>query len=387
MWDDGTDRDVTEPVGIDRITVRGFKSIRALDGFRLEPLTVLIGPNGSGKSNLLSVFRMLSAIAQGRFQLFVGDEDGPDSCLFGGRKKTSSIYTTVVFGRGRCRYEVRVDLVGNTLLIGSEDLVSVEQHLEKPISAREPLSSSAVSYRPSGHYESYIYNQSSLNSFLTSLLSSMKSWKIFHFQNTMHESPLRSLWDVNDNRFLRSNGENIAPFIRRIRLHYPEQYRSIVDAIRLVMPTFEDFAYHTEATGRVELEWFHRSVGRDKPLGPRQLSDGMLRYICLATLFNQPECLQPNPIIVDEPELGLHPFALVLLAEMLKCAADGRQIIVSTQSADLVSEVSAEDVVTVNHRGGESYFERLNGDHLSEWLEEYTLGDLWRMNVIGSRGG
>ena len=153
------------------------------------------------------------------------------------------------------------------------------------------------------------------------------------------------------------------------------------------MPTFEDFAYHTETTGRVEREWFHRSVGKDKPLGPRQLSDGMLRYICLATLFNQPECLQPNPIIVDEPELGLHPFALVLLAEMLKCASDGRQIIVSTQSADLVSEVSAEDVVTVNHQGGESSFERLNGDHLSEWLEEYTLGDLWRMNVIGSRGG
>ena len=170
-------------------------------------------------------------------------------------------------------------------------------------------------------------------------------------------------------------------------MHYPEQYRSIVDAVRIVMPTFKDFAYHTENTERVELEWFHRSIGRDTPLGPRQLSDGMLRYICLATLLNQPECLQPNPIIVDEPELGLHPFALVILAEMLKDVSDRRQIIVSTQSADLVSEVSPEDVVTVDHQEGESSFERLNSDRLMKWLEEYTLGDLWRMNVVGSRKG
>ena len=137
-------------------------------------------------------------------------------------KKTSSIYTKVVFGKERYCYEVRADLVGDALLIASEDLVALEQRVEKPISAREPVSASTVSYSPSGHSESYMHNESSLQSFHLSLITSMKSWKIFHFQNTMYESPMRSAWDVNDNRFLRSNGENIAPFIRRIRVNYPE---------------------------------------------------------------------------------------------------------------------------------------------------------------------
>lgn len=330
---------------------------------------------------------MLSAIAQGRFQLFIGEEDGPDSCLFGGRKKTSSIYTKAVFGSGRYCYEVKADLVGNALLIASESLVSPKHRMEKPISAGEPVSSNALFYRPSGYSESSLYNESSHALFYSSLISTMRCWKIFHFQDTSSESSLRNPWDASDNKFLRSNGENIAPYIRHIRVHYPENYRSIIDAIRLVIPTFDDFVYRTENTERVKLEWFHRRIGRDTPLGPRQLSDGMLRYICLATLLNQPECLQPNPIIVDEPELGLHPFALVILAEMLKCVSDKRQIIVSTQSADLVSEVSPENVVTVDHQEGESSFERLNSDRLKEWIEEYTLGDLWRMNVVGSRRG
>lgn len=328
---------------------------------------------------------MLSAIAQGRFQFFIGEEDGPDSCLFGGRKKTSSIYTEAVFGGGRYCYEVKADLVGNALLITSENLVPMKQQMEKPISAGEPVSSGAAFYRLSGRSESSLYNESSRTAFSSTLLSSMTHWKIFHFQDTSSESKLRSPSNANDNKFLRSNGENIAPYLRHIRMHYPENYRSIIDAIRLVIPTFDDFVYRTENTERVELEWFHRHIGRDTPLGPRQLSDGMLRFICLATLLNQPECLQPNPIIVDEPELGLHPFALVILAEMLKCVSDRRQIIVSTQSADLVSEVSPEDVVTVDHREGESSFERLNSDRLREWIEEYTLGDLWRMNVVSSR--
>ena len=330
---------------------------------------------------------MLSAIAQGCFQLFIEKEDGPDSCLFGERKKTSSIYTKAVFGSGRYCYEVEAKLVGNALLIASENLISMEQRVEEASSAGEPVSASAVFCRPGGHSESSLYDESSRNSFSSSLLSSMKCWNIFHFQDTSSESRLRNPWDVRDNKFLRSNGENIAPYLRKIRIHYPESYRRIIAAIRLVIPTFNDFVYRADNTESVELEWFHRSVGRDTPLGSRQLSDGMLRYICLATLFNQPECLQPNPIIVDEPELGLHPFALVVLAEMLKCASERRQIIVSTQSADLVSEVSPEDIVTVDHRGGESSFERLNSDRLREWLEEYTLGDLWRMNVVGSRRG
>ena len=134
----------------------------------------------------------------------------------------------------------------------------------------------------------------------------------------------------------------------------------------------------------MEIEWFHAD-DLDTVLGPRQLSDGTLRFICHATLLLQPVELQPELILVDEPELGLHPFALTLLAEMLQHASDSRQIIVSTQSADLVSELDPEDVVVVDRKEGASTFSRLNRDDLKEWLEDYALGDLWKMNIFGGR--
>ena len=134
----------------------------------------------------------------------------------------------------------------------------------------------------------------------------------------------------------------------------------------------------------MELEWFHAD-DPDTVLGPRQLSDGTLRFICLSTLLLQPVELQPGLILVDEPELGLHPFAVTLLAEMLQRASDSRQIIVSTQSADLVSELDPEDVLVVDRKEGASTFTRLNPDDLEEWLEDYALGDLWKMNILGGR--
>ena len=134
----------------------------------------------------------------------------------------------------------------------------------------------------------------------------------------------------------------------------------------------------------MEIEWFHTD-DPDTVLGPRQLSDGTLRFICLSTLLLQPVELQPGLILVDEPELGLHPFAVTLLAEMLQRASDSRQIIVSTQSADLVSELDPEDVLVVDRKEGASTFTRLNPDDLEEWLEDYALGDLWKMNILGGR--
>ena len=370
---------------VDRITIRGFKSIHALDDFELRPLTALIGPNGSGKSNLLAVFRMLSALAQGRFQLFVRKEDGPDALLFGGRKRTAAIYARAVLDGGRFRYELTAEPAGDTLVIRSERLDASGLSGEEECSSGT-ISGAAATYEgPGGDIESLLSNEFPPDSFPTRLVPEIQRWRVFHFQDTSREAPVRHSVPVRDNLCLRENGGNLAPFLRHLKEHYPENHRRIVEAVRLAAPFLDDFVHRKDPGERMELEWFHRDVGRDTPFGPRQLSDGTLRYICLATLLNQPEHLQPDPIIVDEPELGLHPSALALLAETLEQASSKRQIIVSTQSADLVSELAPEDIVTVERRDGESFFERLNGDRLAEWIEEYTLGDLWRMNVVGGR--
>lgn len=370
---------------VDRITIRGFKSIQALDDFELRPLTALIGPNGSGKSNLLAAFRMLSSLAQGRFRLFVRKEDGPDALPFGGRKRTAAIYARVVLDGGRCRYELTAEPAGDTLVIRSERLDASVLRGEEECSSGTMSGAAATYEGPGGDIESLLSNEFPPDAFPTRLVPEIQGWRVFHFQDTSREAPVRHSVPVRDNLCLRENGGNLAPFLRHLKERYLENHRRIVEAVRLAAPFLDDFVHRNDAGERMELEWFHRDVGRDTPFGPRQLSDGTLRYICLATLLNQPEHLQPAPIIVDEPELGLHPSALALLAEMLEQASSKRQIIVSTQSADLVSELALEDIVTIERRDGESFFERLNGDRLAEWLEEYTLGDLWRMNVVGGR--
>ena len=152
----------------------------------------------------------------------------------------------------------------------------------------------------------------------------------------------------------------------------------------MVAPFFKDFLHRDDPGERVEVEWLEED-DPDTPRGPLQLSDGTLRFICLTTLLLQPPGLQPDAILVDEPELGLHPYALVILAGLLRQASERKQIIVSTQSVELINQLEPEDIVVTERREGASVFKRLDARHLSEWLEEYALGELWKMNVVGGR--
>ena len=169
-----------------------------------------------------------------------------------------------------------------------------------------------------------------------------------------------------------------------LREKHPNHYASIVSTIRMVAPFFGDFIHRPDVGERVELEW--REVhDPDTPRGPRQLSDGTLRFICLATLLLQPPQLQPAAIIVDEPELGQHPYALAVTGSLLRQASERKQIIVSTQSVELVNQFEANDVIVTERHEGASTFRRPDGDQLKDWLEEYSLGELWKMNVVGGR--
>lgn len=169
-----------------------------------------------------------------------------------------------------------------------------------------------------------------------------------------------------------------------MRAQYPDEHQRIAETVRMVAPFFGDFVYRKDPGERVQLEWFDVD-DPDTPRGPRQLSDGTLRFISLATLLLQPDHLKPWTILIDEPELGLHPYALAVLAGLLRVASDARQIIVSTQSVELVNEFQPEDLIVVNRREGASTFERLEAEPLKDWLEEYAPGELWKMNILAGR--
>jgi len=352
-----------------RLTVRGYKSIYALEDFELRSLNVLIGANGAGKSNFISLFRMLADLVEQRLQLFVQKEGGPDALLFGTRKRTAKIDVKVEFeGIG---YQFSLEPSGDRLRFASEDMVSISEY------------QTATQSIGSGNFETKLPDVAQ-GPFLPYVRKAMGAWRVYHFHDTSKSAPVRVAQAVRDNLRLKSDAGNLAPYLRHLRERYTENYERIVQTVRMVAPFFGDFVYRKDPGERIELEWFEID-DPNTPLGVRQMSDGTLRFVCLATLLLQPTDLQPDTILIDEPELGLHPYALAVLADLLHQAAEARQLIVSTQSGELVNEFQPEEVIVVNRRDGASTFGRLDGEELADWLKDDALGDLWKLNVVGGR--
>lgn len=353
-----------------RLTLRGYKSIRELEDFELRGLNVLIGANGAGKSNFMSLLDMLAALVDQRLQLWVQEHDGPDALLFGTRKRTQQIDAELYFAGGEA-YRTSLKPSGERLIFSREQTGSTGLHTQE------------WHILGDGHSEALL-GRGEWDTFARFVQPAVASWRVYHFHDTSAAAPVRQAQPVRDNLHLKADAGNLAPFLRLLRERHTEHYNRIVETVRMVAPFFGDFVYRKDPGERIELEWFE-AHDADTPMGPRQLSDGTLRFICLATLLLQPPQFQPDTILVDEPELGLHPYALTILVALFRQAAAQRQLIISTQSAHLVNELEPEDVIVVSRRQGASEFRRLNLEELREWLADYSLGELWEANVIGGR--
>ncbi len=356
---------------LERLTVRGFKSIRALEDFELRPLNVLLGANGAGKSNFINLFRMLAELSEQRLQRFVAEQDGPDALLFGGRRQTASLDAEFVFGRNG--YGFSLVPAGDSLIFDREETIffgDVCPQVEHALGR--------------GHREAFLPEMVDDDTFAPYVLPAIQGWRLYHFHDTSATAPARQASAVRDNRRLKPDAGNLAPFLRCLRERHEAEFQRIVRTVRMVAPFFGDFFYRKEPGERIELEWSEAN-DPDTVRGPRQLSDGTLRFICLTTLLLQPARLQPTTILIDEPEIGLHPYALAVLGALLRQASETKQLIVATQSVELVHELAPEDVVVVDRENGTSVFERLDSERLGEWLKDYALGDLWKMNILGGR--
>ena len=212
----------------------------------------------------------------------------------------------------------------------------------------------------------------------------VSSWTVYHFHDTSSLAPMRRDQSLRDYERLRPDAANIAAFLLHLKETKPGNYELIRDTVRLIAPFFDDFALRPQTKGPnelVRLEW--QQKGSDFPFQPYQLSDGTLRFICLATALLQPNL--PATVVIDEPELGLHPDAISILAGLIESAAERTQVIITTQSVTLVDCFEPQQIIVVNRRDGRSEFERLDPHALSAWLEDYSVGELWQMNVV--RGG
>jgi Predicted ATPase len=361
---------------LDRLTIRGFKSIKDLDDFDLHDINILIGANGSGKSNFIDFFRMLRAMMEENLGGFTEKNGGADGFFFNGPSVTKKIRAEMVFGDNGYRFELEPTVDERFMFFSEERYYRMGNtgwwtigsgHVEAKLPHEK--NQSGISGAKYG-VPYYIYN-------------AINSWQVYHFHDTSATSAMRRTEIVDDCIKLRDNGSNIAPYLLNLREEESDVYESIVDQIRLVAPFFDDFFLTPRKNGgktlKAKLDW--KQKNSDFPMQPYHFSDGTIRFICLATVLLQ--STPPSVIILDEPELGLHPFAISVLAGLIQSASSKTQLIVSTQSTLLLNHFSPNDMVVVNRNGGkDSVFKRLDNDSLERWLEDYTLGELLEKNMF-----
>ena len=363
---------------IKNFTIAGFKSIRHME-LELQQLNVLIGANGAGKSNLIGFFHLLNFLESGALQLHIGEQGGANSVLYYGAKITPQLSSTINFetNSGYNRYHMRlIHAAGDTLIFADEEI----QYSKKSIKTEGPIIPLG-----SGHKESGMIAQSEGKVRTTAttakvIRTMMRDWQVFQFHDTSSTAHIKQSKYLDDSYFLKANAGNLAPFLYQMRVHKNEYYHRIVETIRLCAPFFDDFIL-IPRDKNVILNW--KEKNSDMLFGPHQLSDGTLRMMAIVTLLLQPKL--PSMVIIDEPELGLHPYAITVLAGLLKSASERSQLLISTQSANLVDELDPQDIIVVDRRDGQSVFRRPEPTVLEEWLEEYTMSELWEKNVLGGR--
>ena len=357
---------------IDWITVEGFRSIAQVTQLPLNSVNILIGANGSGKSNLISVFALLRALRLKRLDEYVKRSGGADRNLHYGSKVTREVFIEIAFdGRGRTHD-------------GREWTHKV--HIASTDADELFLRSEAISGLAAEKVLDELDREDGVRKdFVEMVQESLDRWRVYHFHDTGRGAALMRTAQLDDNRLLREDGGNLAAFLYHLKHKDRTSYNRIRKTFQLVAPFFEDFVLEPRALDEqtIRLEWRHRRS--DAHFDVSVLSDGSLRFLALATLLLQPVKLLPSVLLLDEPELGLHPYAVTVLCSLVRSVASETQVILATQSPFLVDHFEPEDVIVANRVEGRSEFGRLSAEELGDWLEEYSLGDLWLKNELGGR--
>lgn len=370
---------------LDLLSIKGFRSIEDVT-LSLSPINVLIGPNGSGKSNLLAFFQLLARIRTQSLGSFVGRSGGAAAMLHYGPKQTPALEFRLEFVQDdqQSAYCARLGHAAGDSLVFLHEQVS-ERRLGQPW--QPPITFGA------GHAESQLPD--ARRDPAATIAQTIDWWlsriNFFHFHDTSTHAALRTLAPAHNHQYLRSDGGNLAAYLlwlsqaqdpsaaaawKRINL----LVREVAPFIKRLKPTPvgvldpDSFDIASSSNASIRLDWIDQN---DATFGPHQLSDGSLRAIALITALAQPPETLPAIISIDEPELGLHPAAIGILASLLRSAATQSQVIVATQSPTLLDYFEPEQVLVTENVRGRTQFERLDPEPLRAWTDEYKLSELF----------
>lgn len=363
------------------IDIQNFKSIRNSGSIEIKPLNVLIGPNGAGKSNFIGFFKFLNMLFEQQLQNHIARKGRADGFMHFGRQ-SKYIAGEVVFTNeenkvsNRYRFKLEPDQANS--LFFSEEYSDYNMRTNK---VTDTVSWSIKRINNGGSAESKLpVDVSKRSEFLREFF---QSFKVFHFHDTSDSSKLKGFCNTTDYDYLVENGSNLPAFLYRMKETAPKNFKILEFTIKSIAPFIDSLHLQPDQINpnQIELRW--REKGHDNLFNAYSLSDGTLRFICLCTLLLQPN--PPSTIIIDEPELGLHPAAIIKLSAMIQSASLLSQIIVSTQSTNLLDQFKPEDIIVVEREYEQTVFKRLSKEKLGEWLDNYTLSELWRKNVLGGR--
>ena len=362
-----------QPQRLDRLQINRLFSVRELD-LTLRPLNVVIGANGSGKSNLLEVFDLLGSIHGRRLRAYVARAGGADRLLHWGQRRSPSATIRATFGANGYEAVLSPDDTGGVYFDTEECWGQGAGHA-RPFDL--PLGV--------GHTESALPAEvrSHLGGVADWTLTSLAAWRRFHFHDTSRAAGVKQPQPLTDMRELQRDGSNLGPYLWALAQRDRPAYERIRGAVQQVAPFFDDWVLRPELLNPDTLRLMWRHTDGEGTWGPESLSDGTMRFMCLATLLLQPS--PPSLLIVDEPELGLHPAAIVQLGDLLRSAATQSQVIVATQSVTLLNQLDLEDVIVAERHDGASSFEHIVAADLDAWLDDFALGELWEKNIIGGR--
>lgn len=365
---------------IKSLEIKGYKSISSDYPLtlNLDNINIFLGANGAGKSNIISFFKMLSFMMSGRFEEYVARAGSNQTILHFGSKKTPSISAKLRFENSKSYDEYEFTLTTatpNRLIIKDETITWGRKENE--------LKPQTIQLKSNFTESGLVDTKDKTALIIRNILD--RGCKVYQFHDSSNEGPLRQASPVNSANYLQAEGNNLASFLYLLKQNYPIEYKRIVSHVKMVVPQFRDF-YLEPQNNYISLNWVDTSLN-DYVFNSHQLSDGSIRFIALATLLLQPNKIMQNVIIIDEPELGLHPYAIDLLAEMIKDASLHTQIIIATQSSALIDNFDVDNITVIerDEDKGCTIANKLNSKGLQEWLDEYSNSELWSKNVIGGR--
>jgi len=395
-------------IEINRIKIHGFKSLKEI-GFEMRPLNVLIGPNNGGKSTFLEFFEFLSKAAHEELQNVMAKGGGFLSLLFAGYADSESEeskkisweidFTALPGSKQEKSFSYKVTLAPSFPFFRKTQVVAEwlnERNLREEkrtvASLPPPPSKGLFLGKPEAELEEgeLIVAQAPKELIERFSRDYMRSWAIYKFstENVPFCSPLRGEQSLKAGVKISPDGGNLASVLLNMREQgkYRDAYNEIIKTLRVAFPTFKDLHFPCEVSeGRITLRWEGSEFKREFPM--HVLSDGILKFLCLTTLLLSPD--PPDLILIDEPEIGLHPGLIDLVREMLVAASERTQLIVATHSPQLVTRLKPEDIVVVEKEDGATVFkrvpQRLTPEELESWLKDFTLAELWLTGVIGGR--